>query len=364
MRDANVFNLARSLPRMSWKPVNLWSIWNRSVGPGTAGTKFTKSSKTLFQQRWAAKRFVRAYHGDWIAEKRFQRWFLPETLPDTRPSSSTSASSPVHEYAGRKQQRRLGEQQPTPVTSLMLVEVERRIDVFLFRCCFATSAWQARQLVVHGKVKLNGKKCTNPNTPLNPGDMVSVDPEAIDMLRPVKAPVEETADNAASEEQKTPEPKASTETESESKPEPVASRSEPDASKPEPQTEATTENPNPPPVKSKYSPDSMPKTFINPTTKATVLNLRGTSFSLPPYASPQLFIPAYIEPAFNTCSAVYVRHPTARPGYSEIPSPFGADGEVMRFAWEWYKRVGPRMRGRRERWINPSGQRGNWKMVQ
>ncbi|QRW20821.1 37S ribosomal protein S22, mitochondrial [Rhizoctonia solani] len=41
---------------------------------------------------------------------------------------------------------------PTPVTSLMLVEVERRLDVFIFRCCFATSAWQARQLVVHGKL--------------------------------------------------------------------------------------------------------------------------------------------------------------------------------------------------------------------
>ncbi|KAG9100778.1 mitochondrial 37S ribosomal protein nam9 [Ceratobasidium sp. UAMH 11750] len=360
MRDANVFNLARSLPRMSWKPVNLWSIWNRSLGPGTSGTKFTKSSKTLFQQRWASKRFIRAYHGDWIAEKRFQRWFLPETLPDTRHPSPTSASPSMQEYAGRKQvQKTTGDQKPVPVTSLMLIEVERRIDVFLFRCCFATSAWQARQLVVHGKVKLNGKKCTNPNIPLNPGDMVSVDPEAIDMLKVVKSPVEETSGDATPETETTTEPKTPVD------PEPPASSSESNTSTHEAvsKTESTPSTPTPASPKPKSTLDT-PKTFINPATKATVLNHRGTSFSLPAYASPQLFIPAYIEPAFNTCSAIYVRHPTARPGYSEIPSPFGAGGEVMRFAWEWYKKVRPRMRGRKDRWINPSGERGNWKMVQ
>ena len=63
---------------------------------------------------------------------------------------------------------------------------------------------------------------------------------------------------------------------------------------------------------------------------------RLTPFYLPPYASPWLFIPAYIEPSFATCSAVYVRHPTARPGYSEIPTPYDADGTLVRYAWEWY----------------------------
>lgn len=148
-----------TLVGQSWKAVNLWSIWNRSLGPGAASVKFTKSSRTLFQQRWAAKRFIRAYHGDWIAEKRFQRWFLPRGLPNTRPSANTqSALSPLQDYTGRKQLTQRTTSIPTPVTSLMLVEVERRIDVFIFRCCFATSAWQARQLVVHGKVKLNGRK--------------------------------------------------------------------------------------------------------------------------------------------------------------------------------------------------------------
>lgn len=75
---------------------------------------------------------------------------------------------------------------------------------------------------------------------------------------------------------------------------------------------------------------------------------QGTPFYLPQYASPWLFIPAYIEPSFSTCSAIYVRHPTARPGYSEIPTPYDADGEVVRFAWEWYVKNRPRVRSAKQ----------------
>jgi len=71
-----------------------------------------------------------------------------------------------------------------------------------------------------------------------------------------------------------------------------------------------------------------------------------TPFTLPEYAAPFIFIPPYIEVSFLTCSGVYVRHPTARPGYSEIPTPFDADGEVVRLAWEWYAKRRPRMRSR------------------
>jgi hypothetical protein len=73
-----------------------------------------------------------------------------------------------------------------------------------------------------------------------------------------------------------------------------------------------------------------------------------TPFNLPAYASPFIFIPAYLEVSFVTCSVVYVRHPTARPGYSEIPTPYDADGEVVRLAWEWYSKVRPRNRSKRQ----------------
>jgi hypothetical protein len=73
-----------------------------------------------------------------------------------------------------------------------------------------------------------------------------------------------------------------------------------------------------------------------------------TPFNLPAYASPFIFVPAYLEVSFPTCSVVYVRPPTARPGYSEIPTPYDADGEVVRLAWEWYSKVRPRNRSNRQ----------------
>lgn len=45
-----------------------------------------------------------------------------------------------------------------PVGSLMFSEVERRLDVFLFRCCFSHSVYDARRLILHGYVTLNGRK--------------------------------------------------------------------------------------------------------------------------------------------------------------------------------------------------------------
>lgn len=80
-----------------------------------------------------------------------------------------------------------------------------------------------------------------------------------------------------------------------------------------------------------------------------------TPFHLPPYASPFIFLPAYAEVSFQTCSAVYVRHPTARPGYSEIPTPYDADGEVVRLAWEWYAKRRPRTRSKSQLQRLPEG---------
>lgn len=80
-----------------------------------------------------------------------------------------------------------------------------------------------------------------------------------------------------------------------------------------------------------------------------------TPFHLPPYASPFIFLPAYAEVSFQTCSAVYVRHPTARPGYSEIPTPYDADGEIVRLAWEWYAKRRPRTRSKTQLARLPEG---------
>jgi ribosomal protein S4 len=52
-----------------------------------------------------------------------------------------------------------------PVGSLMFSEVERRIDVVIFRSCFAHSVYEARRMVVHGNVLLNGQKVSQSASP-------------------------------------------------------------------------------------------------------------------------------------------------------------------------------------------------------
>jgi len=54
------------------------------------------------------------------------------------------------------------------------------------------------------------------------------------------------------------------------------------------------------------------------------------------YMSAFAFIPRYLEVNQNVCSAVYLRHPVARPGLAEVPSPFGR--ETMELAFNWYLR--------------------------
>lgn len=54
------------------------------------------------------------------------------------------------------------------------------------------------------------------------------------------------------------------------------------------------------------------------------------------YMSAFAFIPRYLEVNQSICSAVYLRHPVARPGLAEVPSPFHA--ETMGLAFNWYLR--------------------------
>ncbi|GAA5975413.1 hypothetical protein JCM11641_004256 [Rhodosporidiobolus odoratus] len=284
-KAANPTHIAKCLPRMSWSPANLFNLYQRTYGPKTADTKFTKSSLTMFQQKWKAKQLVRGYHGDWIPEQKFKRWYLPDELP------------PIVGNKDRTEAK-------VPLASLMFAEVEKRLDTIVFRCCFADSVYRARAMVIHGKVKLNGRKVTDPNIKLQPGDLLSVDPSAVTTLQPPKA--HEAAAKTAKSAFPPPPPAADS----------------PDSSA-EASADASSESSPAPaaPSSSSSGPNALP-------------------FHLPDYAAPFLFIPPYLEPSFSTCSAVYLRHPTARPGISEIPTPYEADGEVMRLAWEYYASLG------------------------
>ncbi|KAK1515094.1 S4 domain-containing protein [Colletotrichum costaricense] len=56
------------------------------------------------------------------------------------------------------------------------------------------------------------------------------------------------------------------------------------------------------------------------------------------YMSPFAFIPRYLEVNQNICAAVYLRHPVARRGLAEVPTPFTY--ETNQLAFNWYLRRG------------------------
>ena len=54
------------------------------------------------------------------------------------------------------------------------------------------------------------------------------------------------------------------------------------------------------------------------------------------YMSAFAFVPRYLEVNHKICSAVYLRHPVARPGLAEVPTPF--PDEMNGLAFNWYLR--------------------------
>ena len=70
------------------------------------------------------------------------------------------------------------EQQSGLTGANLLSQLERRLDNVLYRLGVASSRAQARQLVQHGHVMLNGRKTNIPSALVSSGDTVSIRPES------------------------------------------------------------------------------------------------------------------------------------------------------------------------------------------
>ena len=57
---------------------------------------------------------------------------------------------------------------------LLLVNLERRLDTIAYRLGFAASRAQARQLIAHGHVRVDGRKVDIPSYPVKPGQVISL----------------------------------------------------------------------------------------------------------------------------------------------------------------------------------------------
>ncbi|KAI9228719.1 MAG: hypothetical protein DHS80DRAFT_15089 [Piptocephalis tieghemiana] len=144
---------------MSWNKLNLYNLAKKTQNP------LERKNPTIFQQLWHAKRETRAYHGAFLTEKRWRKLFRP-VLPaaDTATATQKPGEHP-------------------PAAALLYAPLERRLDVFLHRALFADSVDTARQMIRHGKVRVEDKTLRYPSYLLEPGQVVSVDPQAIEMLK-------------------------------------------------------------------------------------------------------------------------------------------------------------------------------------
>lgn len=309
---------------------------------------------TMYQQRWRSKRLLRGYHGDWIPERRFKRWFLPEALPSYHPPTKKI----LDKMTDQKQIRGILETPTPPVKNLFLRDVERRIDTIVFRCCFAHSVYYARSLVLHGKVSINGNVVRDPGHLLNEGDLVTVDPEGITMLnKHVKKQIEQMQPPVR-HAKKAAEAGASA-------PEEAAEGAEEAVSATEASDEASTEAAAPADQDTEASNATKASEEASESKKASKdssLEQGVLPFTLPPFAAPFLFIPSYLDVSFRTCSAIYLHHPTITlhekktrdpktnelksefQYRSEIPTPYPVSGDMYGLAWEWYARRAPRVR--------------------
>src|SRR4051794_14178778 len=56
----------------------------------------------------------------------------------------------------------------------LIVELERRLDALVLRAGLARTIYQARQMVVHGHIEVNGRKVDKPSFAVRPDDVVMV----------------------------------------------------------------------------------------------------------------------------------------------------------------------------------------------
>ncbi len=64
--------------------------------------------------------------------------------------------------------------QSGPTGTNLLQLLEQRLDNVVYRLGFAKTIWNARQLVNHGHIRVNGRKVDIPSFQVKPGDVITI----------------------------------------------------------------------------------------------------------------------------------------------------------------------------------------------
>ena len=133
--------------------VNLWGrpkspVNAREYGPGQHGQR--RKKPTDFGVQLMAKQKLKGYYGN-IGEKQFKKYYIEAS-------------------------RRRGDTGQNLVGLL-----ESRLDAFLYRSKMAPTVFAARQIVNHGHVLLNGKRCNIGSVIVKAGDVIQLREKAKQM---------------------------------------------------------------------------------------------------------------------------------------------------------------------------------------
>ncbi|MFN7174663.1 MAG: 30S ribosomal protein S4 [Thermaurantiacus tibetensis] len=139
---------------------NIWGrpkspINRREYGPGQHGQR-RKGKLSDFGQQLKAKQKLKGYYGD-VTEKQFRKVYAEAV----RMKGDTSQN--------------------------LIGLLERRLDMVVYRAKFAPTIFAARQIVNHGHVRVNGRRCNIASARVAPGDVISLSDKAREMALVLEA---------------------------------------------------------------------------------------------------------------------------------------------------------------------------------
>ncbi len=153
-RTSAKYKLDRRMGENVWgrpkSPVN-----RREYGPGQHGQR-RKSKISDFGLQLRAKQKLKGYYGD-VTEKQFRKVYAEAV----RMKGDTSQN--------------------------LIGLLERRLGVIIYRAKFAPTVFAARQLVNHGHVMINGRKCNIASALVKPGDVVEMSAKGREMALVIEA---------------------------------------------------------------------------------------------------------------------------------------------------------------------------------
>jgi len=153
-RTSSKHKLDRRMGENIWgrpkSPVN-----KREYGPGQHGQR-RKSKLSDFGIQLKAKQKLKGYYGD-VTEKQFRATYAEAV----RMKGDTSQN--------------------------LIGLLERRLDMVVYRAKFVPTIFAARQIVNHGHILVNGRRCNIASARVSPGDTVELGTKAKDMALVIEA---------------------------------------------------------------------------------------------------------------------------------------------------------------------------------